>query len=189
MQRRRLGDHRAVALVLAVEDAQGVALEPREAVRATAAPAALEIAHQHLAVGVPAGRVAQRVQLEDGLRRHAERLEDVGAQGDDLDIGHRLARPRQLDADLVELALAALLRPLVAEHRARRRRASAAGPGSGRRVIRARTTPAVFSGRSVIRSPPRSSKVYISLVTTSEVSPSVRWKTSVNSKIGVAISP
>ncbi len=53
----------------------------------------------------------------------------------------------------------------------------------------ARTTPAVFSGRSVIRSPPRSSKVYISLVTMSEVSPSVRWNTSVNSKIGVAISP
>jgi hypothetical protein len=46
----------------------------------------------------------------------------------------------------------------------------------------------VFSGRSVRLSPPRSSKVYISLVTTSEVSPRLRLKTSVNSKIGVAIS-
>ena len=52
----------------------------------------------------------------------------------------------------------------------------------------ARTTPAVFSGRSVICSPSFISKVYISLVTMSEVSPRVRLKTSVNSKIGVAIS-
>jgi hypothetical protein len=47
--------------------------------------------------------------------------------------------------------------------------------------------PAVNSGLSVIRSPPRSSKVYISLVTMSEVSPSVRANTSVNSKTGVVI--
>ncbi len=37
---------------------------------------------------------------------------------DDLDIGHGLGHADQLDADLVELAKAALLRPLVAEHRA-----------------------------------------------------------------------
>src|SRR3546814_291404 len=55
--------------------------------------------------------------------------------------------------------------------------------------MKARATPAVPSGRSVIESPPRSSNVYISLVTMSDVSPSVRAKTSVNSKIGVAISP
>jgi hypothetical protein len=55
--------------------------------------------------------------------------------------------------------------------------------------MKARTMPAVFSGRNVRLSPPRSSNVYISLVTTSEVSPSVRANTSVNSKIGVAISP
>ena len=41
----------------------------------------------------------------------------------------------------------------------------------------------MFSGRRVTLSPPRSSKVYISFVITSEVSPSVRWNTSVNSKI------
>jgi hypothetical protein len=54
--------------------------------------------------------------------------------------------------------------------------------------MKARTMPAVFSGRSVSQSPPRSAKVYISLVTTSEVSPSVRANTSVNSKMGVATS-
>jgi hypothetical protein len=50
----------------------------------------------------------------------------------------------------------------------------------------ARQTPAVPSGRRVRLSPPRSVKLYISLVTTSEVSPSVRAKTAVSSKIGVA---
>jgi len=40
----------------------------------------------------------------------------------------------------------------------------------------------------VIESPPRSVKVYISLVTTSEVSPSERANTRVSSKIGVAHS-
>jgi len=52
--------------------------------------------------------------------------------------------------------------------------------------MNALATPAVFSGRKVRLSPPLSAKVYISLVTTSEVSPSVRAKTSVNSKTGVA---
>ena len=54
--------------------------------------------------------------------------------------------------------------------------------------MKARAMPAVYSGRSVRRSPPRSSNVYISLVTMSEVSPSVRANTSVNSKTGVATS-
>ncbi len=46
--------------------------------------------------------------------------------------------------------------------------------------------PAVNSGRSVIESPPRSSNVYISLETTSEVSPIERAKTPVASKIGIS---
>ncbi len=48
--------------------------------------------------------------------------------------------------------------------------------------------PAVYSGRSVICSSPRSLNVYISFETMSVVSPIGRSKTSVNSKIGVAIS-
>jgi hypothetical protein len=46
----------------------------------------------------------------------------------------------------------------------------------------------VFSGRRVSESPPRSENVYISFVTTSEVSPSVRENTRVSSKMGVAHS-
>ena len=49
---------------------------------------------------------------------HAERLQDVPAAGDHLGIGQRLGRADHLDVDLVELPVAALLRPLVAEHRA-----------------------------------------------------------------------
>ncbi len=52
----------------------------------------------------------------------------------------------------------------------------------------ARQTPAVASGRSVMASPPRSVKEYISLVTTSEVSPRVREKTRVSSNTGVVHS-
>ena len=40
------------------------------------------------------------------------------ADRDHLDVGARLGRAQHLEVDLVELALAALLRPLVAEHRA-----------------------------------------------------------------------
>ena len=57
------------------------------------------------------------------------------------------------------------------------------------RAYHARQMPAVNSGRSVICcSPERSAKVYISLATTSEVSPMVRENTWVNSNTGGAIS-
>ena len=45
---------------------------------------------------------------------------------------------------------------------------------------------AVCSGRSVSDLPPLSSNVYISLVTTSEVSPDVRANSSVCSNVGVS---
>ena len=47
--------------------------------------------------------------------------------------------------------------------------------------------PAVNSGRSVSESPPRSSNVYISLDTTSVVSPSERANTAVASNTGISI--
>ena len=52
----------------------------------------------------------------------------------------------------------------------------------------ARVTEAVPSGRSVIERPPLSRKVYISLLTTSVVSPTPRSKSSVCSKVGTRIS-
>ena len=49
--------------------------------------------------------------------------------------------------------------------------------------------PAVNSGRSVRLSPPRSSKVYISLETMSVVSPIERANTSVASNTGISTRP
>ena len=49
--------------------------------------------------------------------------------------------------------------------------------------------PAVSSGRRVSERPPRSSKVYISFVTTSVDSPTPRAKTAVSSKTGVSTYP
>ncbi len=47
-----------------------------------------------------------------------------------------------------------------------------------------RITPAVPSGRNVTERPPRSAKVYISLLTTSVDSPTPRANSAVSSKIG-----
>ena len=79
---------------------------------------ALEIVDEGQAIGLPALLVAQRVELEgDAVGAEAQRLQDVGAEGDDLDVAHGLGHADQLHPDLMELAKAALLRPLVAEHR------------------------------------------------------------------------
>ena len=78
----------------------------------------VEIRHQGIAIGLPAFPVAERVDLQHGLAGDAEGLQDVPAAGDHLGVGQRLGRADQLDVDLMELAVAALLRTLVAEHRA-----------------------------------------------------------------------
>ena len=54
--------------------------------------------------------------------------------------------------------------------------------------MKARTAPAVPSGLRVMERWPLSSKVYISFCTTSVVSPTPRWNSSVCSKMGVRIS-
>ena len=53
----------------------------------------------------------------------------------------------------------------------------------------ARTMPAVFSGRITTWRPPLSVNSYISLFTMSELSPTLRLKTSSSSRMGVRISP
>ena len=60
-------------------------------------------------------RIAERVELERHPAADAELGEQLVAHGDDLDVGRRLARADDLGVELVELAVAALLRPLVAE--------------------------------------------------------------------------
>ena len=54
--------------------------------------------------------------------------------------------------------------------------------------MKARVAPAVPSGFRVMERPPLSLKVYISFCTTSVVSPTPRWNSSVCSNMGVRIS-
>jgi hypothetical protein len=117
---RGLGIDRLVALVLAVEDAQGIALQAVTRLLGQSGGVCRIIIDQHLAIDRPAFRIAERVQLEHAAVEDAQAIKDVGRDRDHLDVGARLRRAQHLEIDLVELALAARLRPLVAEHRARR---------------------------------------------------------------------
>ena len=77
-----------------------------------------EIGDEGGAVGVAAGLVAESVQFEHRVVGDFQRLQDSPAAGDHLGVGERFGGSDQLGADLVELAVAAFLRALVAEHRA-----------------------------------------------------------------------
>ena len=114
---RRLGHQRAVALVLGIEDAQRVALQPLAAVGGELLLMRLEIADQGGAIGRAALAIAQRVELEHRTIEEAEVAQDRRPAGDDLHIAGRPRHAEELEADLMELALAALLRTLIAEHR------------------------------------------------------------------------
>src|SRR5487761_794535 len=77
-----------------------------------------KILRQRLAVGLAASGVAERIDLKFHSVEQSERVQSLGAQRDYLDVALRLLHADQFDADLVELAEPALLRALVAEHRA-----------------------------------------------------------------------
>ncbi len=109
--------------------------------------------------------------------------------GDDFDVGERLVAAENLGVDLVELAQAALLRSLMAEHRPAIEQFDRARQGLALVDEGARNPGRRLGAQGERFAADRSVKVYISFVTISEVSPSVRAKTSVNSKIGVMISP
>ena len=78
-----------------------------------------QVRHQHFSVGRAAFRIAQGVELQTGAVANAQRLENMVAKGDDLDIAHGRRRAQKLHADLMELAKPPLLRPFVTEHRPR----------------------------------------------------------------------
>ena len=75
-----------------------------------------EVVDQRLAEGRAARRVAEAVDLQREPR-HAQRGERRVDHLQQLRVGLGAGDAEELGADLVELALAALLRPLVAEHR------------------------------------------------------------------------
>src|SRR5881398_4189735 len=94
--------------LVALEAAVAVGTEPRQ-VGASELP-------QALAVDGAADAIADRVELEP--RRARAHAGEVAVEHDEqLGVGQRVVPPEHLGADLVELAVAAALRPLAPEHR------------------------------------------------------------------------
>ena len=77
-----------------------------------------EVAHQRRAIGRAAFGVAERIDLQHHVGGEPEFAQDVPAARNHLGIGEGFRGSDQFDPDLVELPVAALLRSLVAEHRA-----------------------------------------------------------------------
>ena len=78
----------------------------------------LQVGHQRLPVLAPRRAVAQRVELQLNGVGQAQLAPQAGTEQNVLGVHVRAGDPKRLHADLVKLALAALLRPLVAKHRA-----------------------------------------------------------------------
>ena len=172
---------------LAVEDAERIGLDLAPAVHAEGVPDERGRAAQGGGVRRPAGPAADRV--DEGLRvPDAEPGEEGRGHLDDLRVDGRVLLVEDLDVDLVKLAVAALLGLVVAEHRPDEIEAERLGLRSSRCSTIARTTEGVYSGRRVIDRPPLSTKVYISFVTTSVVSPVPLLKSSVGSMTGARSS-
>src|SRR5579883_875160 len=114
---RRIGVDGLVILVLAVEDTQRIALQPVSRIRRELRAVPGIIVNQHLAIGGAAFRIAERIDFQHTALEETQSIEDVGRHRDHFDVGGRLGRAQHLEVDLVELALATLLRPLVTEHR------------------------------------------------------------------------
>ena len=57
-----------------------------------------------VAIGAPARRIAEAVQLEHDVVGQAQLGQDARAERDHLDVGERLGSTQDLDVDLMELA-------------------------------------------------------------------------------------
>ena len=113
-----IGARPPISFVLRIEDSQRVAFEPPLAVLRQLGSVPGKVGDECCAVDGAALGIAERVELEHDAPADPERLQNPAAQRDDLDVGLRLGDPDQLDADLVKLAEAPLLRSLIPEHRA-----------------------------------------------------------------------
>src|SRR5688572_31337123 len=102
-------------MLLAVEDAQRILVEPLPALFGQVVAARAEMLDQRRAPGFSRRRIAERVELELDPVLETELVEQLRSQGDDLDIGGRLGRADDLGVELVELPESTLLGTLVAE--------------------------------------------------------------------------
>ena len=117
-QTGRVGQGRLGLRVFRVEHAQRIALDALAAVLVQRIRMRAQPLLQLVTVGGARRGAAQRVDLQRHGPQHAGGLQQVAGDGDDLDIRQRAGGAEILHADLVELPIAAGLRPLVAEHRA-----------------------------------------------------------------------
>ncbi len=108
--------HRHALLALAVEDAQRVLGPGRAVLVAELGLVARQVVAQQLDVGRAALAVAHRVDVEADPG-HADRGVEARGERDDLDVDRGVVGAERLDAELVVLAVAPGLGPLVAEGR------------------------------------------------------------------------
>ena len=116
-QARRGGDERSQVGILRIEEPQRVDLQSLRLGRREGAGVRLEVGAQSLEIGRAALAVADRIQV-DGHVGHAARGVEAQAELDQLRVDRRTGVADGLDVPLPELAIAARLRPIVAEHRA-----------------------------------------------------------------------
>ncbi len=102
---------------LAVQEAQRVDLQPALAVWVQPVLQRPVIVAQELEVRGPALLVADGVEVQREVRK-TDLEQPVATQLDDLDVEGGARRADRLDVELEELAVAALLWAVVAEHRA-----------------------------------------------------------------------
>ena len=116
--RRAVGD-RLHRRVLAVEDAQRIAVQAPARILVERIGVPLEVGDQRSPVRAALVGLAEAVDLEANVVAddEAEVLEQRATHEDLLGIDVGAGVAHRLGADLVELAVAALLRPLVAKHR------------------------------------------------------------------------
>ena len=111
---RAVGDG-PVARVLAVQDAQRVLLQALLRVFGQLAAMRLEMVDQRGAPCLTAVAVAQRVELQRHAIGNTQLVQQLVGHRQQFHIGLRLGGTDDLRIDLVELAIAALLRPFVTE--------------------------------------------------------------------------
>jgi len=102
--------------VLAVEDAQRIAVQTPRRIRIQTARMLPEIRDQFFAVAQARSHIAQRVELQRHIA-YAQLAPQPRAHQDHLGIDVRPGKAQRLHSKLMKLAVAPLLRALVAEHR------------------------------------------------------------------------
>ncbi len=102
--------------VLGVEHPQRVAVHAALALFVQLALVLLQVGDQGIAVGGALGALTERVELQGDMIADAEQAPQTVRQHDQLGIDVRPVDAKQLDPELVELAITALLGTLVTEH-------------------------------------------------------------------------